>query len=141
MKNNFIKNNKEIINYIIFGILTTVINIFSYVSLTRLFFADYKTATTIAWVMSVIFAFITNKLYVFQSKETNILVISRELGSFLLSRVLSYGLDIFSMILFVGIMKADDLISKVLINILVIIFNYLASKFFVFKGLTGRNHE
>ena len=66
------KLNKEVISYLVFGVLTTLTNIVSYAILSKLFGMDYKLATTIAWVISVLFAFITNKLYVFNSKETNI---------------------------------------------------------------------
>lgn len=132
---------KELLNYLIFGALTTFINIVSYALLTKLLYTDFKTATTIAWLLSVLFAFVTNKLYVFHSKERNIFLISKELGSFLLSRILSYGLDIGSMIFFVQFLSLNDLGSKILANILVVIFNYLASKLFVFKQPAGSDSK
>ena len=87
------KRKKEVISYLFFGVLTTLINILSYVVLSKLFEVDYKLATTIAWVISVLFAFITNKLYVFNSKETNIVLIAKEFIIFYLfpSIILSHG--------------------------------------------------
>jgi putative flippase GtrA len=135
------KAKKELLNYLIFGALTTLINIVSYTFFTKLLNTDFKTATTIAWILSVLFAFVTNKLYVFHSTGKNIFTISKELGSFLLSRLLSYGLDILSMILLVQILVINDLIAKVIANILVVIFNYLASKLFVFKQLASGDNK
>jgi len=129
--------NKELLYYLVFGILTTAVNFLSYIVLTKLFFADFKTATTVAWFLSVFFAFVTNKIYVFRSRQTNPMALTREFASFLFSRVLSYGLDIMTMILLVSLLRMNDLVAKIIANILVIVFNYLASKFFVFKDNRG----
>lgn len=129
--------NKEIILYVVFGVLTTLVNFLSYLIFIKLFSADYKVGTTVAWFLSVLFAFGTNKVFVFQSRQTSIVVISREFGSFLFSRVLSYGLDIMTMILLVSLIGINDVGAKLIANILVIIFNYMASKFFVFKSRRG----
>jgi len=109
--------------------------------LTKVILTDYITATTAAWILAVLFAFITNKFYVFQSKKTSIPVLSKELISFLFSRILSLGLDIFSMILLVGLLMVNDLVSKIFANILVVIFNYVLGKFFVFKRLSGSSDD
>lgn len=127
------KLNKEVINYLIFGVLTTLVNIITFWLFEDLLAFDYKLATTIAWVTSVIFAFITNKLFVFESKSTSVLVLLKELASFLFFRILSYFLDIFSMILFIEYLYFNSIIAKILANILVVIFNYIASKLIIFK--------
>ncbi|NLI91194.1 MAG: GtrA family protein [Peptococcaceae bacterium] len=131
------KEKNEITNYIFFGIITTFVNIVCYTFLTKLLAFDFKTATTLAWLLSVSFAFITNKRYVFKSREKEFLILCKEFGTFLLSRMISYGLDIISMIFLVEIMGFDDLVSKMTANVLVIIFNYLASKLIVFRPLAG----
>lgn len=133
------KLKKELLNYLIFGVLTTLINIISYAFFSKLLQLDFKVAATIAWLLSVLFAFVTNKVYVFASKEQDFLTISKELGSFLLSRVLSYGLDIFTMIFLVEFLLLNDLAAKIIANILVIVFNYLASKLFVFKEMQPKS--
>lgn len=79
------KLKKEMISYLVFGALTTVTN------LSKLFGMDYKLATTIAWAISVLFAYFTNRLYVFNSKETNIIIITKEFFSITFFRLLSYG--------------------------------------------------
>lgn len=127
------KLNKEVVSYLFFGILTTFTNIASYAVLSKIFELDYKLATTIAWVISVLFAFITNKIYVFKSKDTNILLMTKEFLSFIFFRLLSLILDIGMMILMVEWLKIDDLLSKIIANIFVVIFNYFASKYVIFK--------
>lgn len=127
----------ELYNYIVFGILTTAINFFTYFLLTNWAALDFKIATTLAWFVSVLFAFLTNKLFVFHSRRIDAVTIVKELSSFLLSRVLSYGLDILTMVFLIQVLLVNDLVAKAVVNILVIIFNYIAGKFFVFT-LAGR---
>ena len=127
------KRKKEVISYLFFGVLTTLTNIVNYVVLSKLFEMDYKLATTIAWGISVLFAFITNKLYVFNSKETNIVLIAKEFTSFTFFRLLSYLMDLGMMVLMIEWLKTDDLIAKIIANFFVIFFNYFASKYVIFK--------
>ena len=131
------KRKKEVISYLFFGVLTTLINILSYVVLSKLFEVDYKLATTIAWGISVLVAFITNKVYVFNSKETNIVLVAKEFSSFTFFRLLSYLMDLGVMVLMVEWLKTDDLIAKIVANVFVVIFNYFASKYVIFKKKEG----
>jgi putative flippase GtrA len=127
------KNKKEIVSYLIFGILTTLVNIVSFWLMNDINGMDYRVATTIAWIISVIFAFITNKLYVFNSRSTGIYSLFKELVSFLFFRLLSYFLDLSLMIILIEFIKVDSLIAKIIANVFVVIFNYFASKFVIFK--------
>ncbi|MCL6570980.1 MAG: GtrA family protein [Bacillus sp. (in: Bacteria)] len=127
------KSNKEVISYLVFGVLTTAINIGCYWFLTKIVLFDYKTATTIAWVVSVLFAFITNKLYVFNSKSFVIKIFLKELFAFFLFRSLSYVVDLGMMIVIIEWIHIDDMIAKVAANIVVILINFFASKFYIFK--------
>lgn len=120
---------KETFLYLFFGGLTTLINIIIYKSLV-FFNIDYIVANIIAWIISVIFAFITNKYYVFNKKNTNLI---KEFIKFISSRLGTGLLDLFFMFLTVSIFKFDDFIMKILSNIIVIILNYILSKFIVFK--------
>jgi putative flippase GtrA len=127
------RNKEEAIKYIFWGLLTTAINIISYAILTKILKIDYMIATSIAWVLSVVFAFITNRLYVFKSYKKDLISVLIEFISFTFFRVLSYFLDILTMILLVKFIGIDDFVAKLATNILVIIFNYFASKYIVFK--------
>ncbi len=131
---NLLKKYKEVILYLIFGVLTTLVNIIAYFISTRFLNLDAYISNIIAWILSVIFAFITNKLYVFKSKNTNLQVILKECLSFFGFRVLSLIFDMACMYLFISILSTNDLIAKIITNIIVIILNYVFSKLFVFKN-------
>jgi putative flippase GtrA len=128
-----LKLSKEIISYLLFGVLTTLVNIVSYGILTKLGDVDYKIATTVAWIISVLFAFVTNKLYVFNSKTMELKALWKEFSSFVLFRLLSYIVDIGVMIIMIEWLIINDLISKVIANFIVVILNYFASKLIIFK--------
>lgn len=133
IKELFIKY-KELINYGIFGVLTTVINYVSYIIFTRVFNLDIFASNLLAWLVSVIFAFITNKLIVFESKEFTIKTLLKEGISFTVARILSLLLDMLILYIMSDLMGINDLIVKIISNIIVIIVNYVLSKFIIFKN-------
>lgn len=118
----------EVLSYLFFGGCTTLINIISF-WLLRLIKMGVYTSNIIAWIVSVLFAFITNKLFVFESKGNAF----KEGISFFGFRLLSLIFDMGIMYLFIDILNLNDLLSKVITNIFVIIINYIFSKVFIFK--------
>jgi putative flippase GtrA len=124
---------KEIFNYLVFGGLTTLVNIVSYYVCVHILHIDYKLSTTYAWILSVVFAYVTNKLFVFNSKAAGFRALAKEIFSFFFFRLLSYFLDLGTMILLVGVLAWNDLWAKIAANVLVVVFNYVASKLFIFK--------
>ncbi|MGG0237123.1 GtrA family protein [Bacillus rhizoplanae] len=124
---------KEIFNYLLFGGLTTLVNIVTYYVCATLAGMDYKVATTIAWIVSVLFAYITNKKYVFSSQHTSFAHAMKEFVYFMGFRVLSYFIDLFSMIALVEWLGINDLVSKIIANVIVVVVNYFASKYIIFK--------
>ena len=127
------KNKREMINYLLFGVLTTAVNIVSFWLLDSGLELDYKLSTAISWIVSVIFAFVTNKLYVFNSKSIDTRSVFKELLSFVFFRWLSLIIDLLTMIVLVEFLKLDSLFAKIIANVFVVIFNYFASKYVVFK--------
>lgn len=123
---------REVLMYLVFGVFTTVINILSFYILRKLSVEVYI-SNIIAWILSVLFAFITNKLFVFESKVKSKKENIKELISFFGFRILSLGFDMGSMFLLIDILHVGEMISKVLANVLVIILNYIFSKLFIFK--------
>lgn len=123
---------KEALLYLFFGGCTTLVNIISYFVLRKIGVRVYI-SNGLAWFLSVLFAFITNKLFVFESrgktKKENI----REIVSFFGFRILSLGFDMGSMYLLFDLLKTGEVFAKIVSNILVIILNYIFSKIFVFK--------
>ena len=132
MKNWIIKN-KEVILYLFFGGCTTLVNIVAYAAATRLLSMTVVFATALAWLLSVIFAYVTNRKYVFESTAYGGKADLIELVSFLGCRIFSGVLDIFLMWLLVDMAGFPDLVIKILSNIIVIVLNYVASKFWIFK--------
>jgi putative flippase GtrA len=124
--------NKEIMNYLIFGVLTTIVNIALFWGMVSYFDWNYQIATVVAWVLSVAFAYITNKRYVFHSKSFAWSVIEKELIQFYFFRVISLLFDLFLMYLFIELVHVGEIYAKVIANIVVILINYMASKWIVF---------
>lgn len=130
--------NKETVSYLIFGVITTLINIASY-KLCVLTGIVYTVSTCIAWLIAVIFAFVTNKLYVFESKNMQPCVVFKEAVSFIAARLFSGAFDLGFMILAVEIIHMDDFIAKIMSNFIVVVINYVLSKLFVFKKNKDQN--
>ena len=124
------KKYEEIINYLIFGVLTTLVSILSYALFTRLFNFNYLISNILSWIISVTFAFITNKIYVFKAKNNNFI---SEALKFYVSRLTSLVIEMAIMYLMVDIINLNDMISKVVVQFIVIVLNYIFSKLFVFK--------
>ncbi len=124
---------EEIINYLIVGVLTTLISVLSYALFAKVFHIHYMVSNIISWILSVLFAYITNKKYVFKSTVIEKKAVLKEMIDFFKYRILSFLIDVSLMYMFVSLLKVDDMISKVLVQILIIILNYVFSKIFVFK--------
>lgn len=121
---------KELILYLIFGILTTIVNIVVYLIFAKFLNIDYIISNIFAWFFSVLFAYVTNRIWVFERKSNNII---KEATLFYGGRVFSGVLDTGLMYLFIDILFINDFISKIIIQVIVVIVNYVFSKFIVFK--------
>lgn len=128
-----IKKNKMIILYLIFGVLSTIVNIASYAISTNIFKIEYLISNIIAWIISVTFAYITNKIFVFESKVAEKKKLVKEFLLFYYYRIVSLIMEMLILYVCVDLLKFNDMVIKVIANILIIILNYLFSKFFVFK--------
>ena len=132
LKKLFVKY-KDIISYLFFGVCTTVVNIVAYWLCAHVAHLSTIVSTSIAWVLAVAFAYITNRLWVFHSKAKGKKAIFREICSFTACRLLTGFLDIAIMYIFVDRLHCPDLIIKIISNIIVIIVNYVASKLVIFN--------
>ncbi len=121
---------KEIINYLIFGVLTTVVNFVTYFICSDLMHIQYLISNLIAWFLSVLFAYVTNRRYVFESKSVSVV---SEMIKFFGSRMTTGVLDMFFMWLLISIFCLHEMFSKIFVNVLVVIANYILSKLVVFK--------
>lgn len=124
------KKYEEIINYLIVGGLTTLVSIVVYALCTKCFHINYMISNVISWIISVLFAYITNRIFVFKSKSRDILL---EIYQFFKYRIFSFLIDVLFMYILVELINVDDMISKIIVQVIVIVLNYVFSKLFVFK--------
>jgi putative flippase GtrA len=132
MKKQFQKY-RDIILYLFFGGCTTVLNIAVYYLCYNIAGIPNVPSTCIAWILSVLFAYLTNKVYVFQSRSFQREVLLREGLQFFGCRLLTGILDVAIMFVAVDLLHWNGLLWKVISNVLVIILNYVASKLLIFK--------
>lgn len=136
---NIYYKNPEIWNYLIVGVLTTVVSLaikwgllFTILDAKNGF--QVQVAVVVSWIGAVIFAYITNRIFVFKSKSKNYL---KEISSFVLGRVATLLMEMFIMWFFVTFLKLNSdtwvLVFTLVCQVLVTIFNYILSKLFVFK--------
>ncbi|MCI7239910.1 GtrA family protein [Aerococcus suis] len=124
---------REIIAYVFFGVLTTIVNIAVFYLLNTVLGWHYLWANLWAIILSIIFAYVTNKLWVFHSSRETPLEILREFFSFVLVRALSGLMDMLLMLLLITYLGVPDFTAKIIVQVIVIIINYIASKWLVFK--------
>ncbi|MCM1365299.1 MAG: GtrA family protein [Faecalibacterium sp.] len=147
--------NKETITYLIFGVLTTVVSFVTFKAFDVVFNGKYYLlSNTISWIASVIFAYVTNKLFVFESKSWKVSVLKKEIPSFLGARIASYFVEQFGMFIFVTALNFGDKVfdfkiislsgkmtAKVIVSVLVVIINYVLSKFLIFTKKDGKETQ
>lgn len=124
---------RQLAAYIFFGACTTLVNIVAYYLLAHPLGIGTAVSTALSWAISVAFAYVTNKLWVFGSKSWQPKLILREASAFYLCRLLTGVLDLGIMLLTVDILGWNDMLMKLLSNILVIILNFAASQVLIFK--------
>lgn len=137
---------KEILLYLVFGVLTTVVNYVVYFS-CKAIGVGYKPATVIAWILAVAFAYVTNRIWVFESKSSGFKGISKEIILFVSARLFSLVLELIIMYIGMDLCKAGEytldisshilplgeLITKTIAQIVIIISNYIFSKCIIFR--------
>ena len=132
MKQLFIKY-KDMISYLFFGVLTTAVNVAAYYLSYDVAHLPNVAATVIAWALAVAFAFVTNKLFVFDSKSWAPSVALGELASFTLCRVGTGVIEVGMMYLFVDLLSFNGTVMKLFTNVIVIVLNFIFSKLIIFK--------
>lgn len=126
------KKHKEKINYLIFGVLTTLVNFVVYFLLININ-VNYIISNIIAWFVAVLFAYYTNRLYVFEVKNTEKKLILKEMVLFFSSRFISGFIETALIYILVSLININEGYSKIFVAVIVVILNYIFSKFIVFK--------
>ena len=125
--------NKETILYIVFGFLTTLVNIVLSTILLEVFGVEGNLASTIGIIASIIFAYFTNRKMVFNSTAKGMKELLTEFLKFILGRVFTMILEICGVFILYSVIEIQYIISKLLMTVIVIIANFFISKFFAFK--------
>lgn len=133
--------NKETILYVIFGVLTTIVNLIAYYLFSNIININYLISNAIAWIISVVFAYITNKFFVFNSYYINKDVIIEEFIKFMNCRLISGLSEVVLLFLFVDLLLMNDIVAKLIIGVLVALINFIFSKVFIFKGVDELRSE
>ncbi|MCI8453159.1 MAG: GtrA family protein [Lachnospiraceae bacterium] len=126
------RNLREGIAYLIFGVLTTVID---YIISNALFYLAHMPsvkAQTIAWVAAVLFAFVTNKWWVFESHTLAPKEVWREFVSFIVCRIVTFLFNLAAIFVMVDMMKMEFFVCKLIVSVVVIVLNYVFSKILIF---------
>lgn len=147
MIKNLIIKYKELIIYGVFGVGTTLVNFITY-KLFNVILGEkyYLLSNIVAWLISVIFAYVTNKLFVFESKSWEIKLVAKEVSSFFAARIFSFVVEEAGLFLLVDMLKmkeitieisgialSGNMIAKVFLAVIVVVLNYFFSKLVVFK--------
>lgn len=142
--------NREVLSYLLFGGLTTLVALLTFWLPDKLFSAvgyqgvvhyatqsdknfAYIEANVISWICAVTFAFVTNKRFVFESKATDAKTVLRELSTFVGGRLATLLVDTLLMVLFVTALSFPEMLAKIIVQVVVVVLNYFISKWIVFR--------
>lgn len=129
----FLKKHFDILAYLVFGVLTTVVNYLVYLPCYNLLELSASLSNVIAWAGAVIFAYLTNKPFVFKSYDWSLGTVIPEFTKFVGGRVVSGGLETGIILVTVDLLGLNGNIMKLVTSVLVVILNYIFSKLLVFK--------
>ena len=124
--------NYETISYLVVGVLTTILSIAVFAGCYRKLKMSTVMSNIISWVIAVAFAYVANKIFVFQSPSWEMAVVVKELIGFVSARLLTLGFDIAFIYITVDKLHWNDILCKIGSNVVVMIVNYVASKLFIF---------
>lgn len=128
-----IKKYWDVLSYLFFGVLTTVVNYIVYLPIYNLAGLSAALSNAIAWVVAVAFAYLTNKPFVFRSHDWSAKTVIPELTKFVSCRVASGLAETLILLVSVDLLGWNGNIWKLITSVLVVVMNYFASKLLVFK--------
>ena len=133
MIRNLYERYRELINYLIVGGLTTVVSFLSYWVFVDVFHIHYMVSTVLSWIVSVTFAYVTNRKWVFESHARGAGAVLKEMLGFYACRIASGIMEMGMMYVGVDLLHINDKGVKLAANVIVIIANYVLSKLIVFR--------
>ena len=133
VKKDDVKNQSELISYAIFGVATTVVSRVVYGVCTSAFEMHYLISNIISWVIAVAFAYITNKMFVFKTRGMGFAQLKREISLFVSARLASLGIEELGLFILIGLIGWGEILAKLVMQVVVIVLNYIFSKLVIFK--------
>lgn len=124
---------KEVITYGIFGVLTTIVNFITFYIMTNILSLEENLSNAIAIVVAILFAYVTNRNWVFNSNAVTLKEKLNEFGKFILGRAFSMIVELIGFFVMFNILGIQEFVSKIVISVIIIIMNFFISKFFAFK--------
>ena len=125
--------DKEIVRYVIAGGMTTLVNLVSFMLLRAFTDLSRSAANVVAIMLAIIFAFFVNRFFVFVSDHRNIVVLIREFVSFVGMRLFAMLVEVVGTNILCDSFRYNEFVSKIIIQVIVLVINYIFSKCFVFK--------
>lgn len=132
MFQTFYKKNKEVILYLFFGGLAFIVSIATYVFFDVILSMNELIANVLSWIITVSFAYVTNKIWVFDAPTKTVRELLKQMISFFSGRIATLVIEELILLVFVTWLVFPSVLVKVVAQVIVIIFNYIISKFFVF---------
>ena len=132
IKELFIKY-QEVISYLFFGGCTFLVSIITFYLFNQTLGLNEHVAYVISWFLAVSFAYVTNKIWVFQSKTKELKDLLREMSAFVGARLFSFGFEMAWMYITAILIGINDTICKILAQFAIVVMNYVFSKLFIFK--------
>ncbi len=123
---------RELISYVFFGGLTTVVSFGSYFIL-NLLNCHYLVSQVVSWILAVAFAYVTNKKYVFEDKNSSKQGLIVQILMFYASRLFSFGVETLLLTGMVSGLEQNENLSKVIVSVITVVLNYFTSKLVVFR--------
>lgn len=130
---DLLRRHSDVMIYLIFGVLTTAVNYLVYLPCLNLWGFSAAWSNVVAWIAAVIFAYLTNKPFVFHSNDWSLKTVIPEAVKFLGTRVGSGGLETLILFLAVDVLGWNGNLWKLLVSVIVVIVNYVGSKILVFR--------
>ncbi|MDR0591034.1 MAG: GtrA family protein [Candidatus Nomurabacteria bacterium] len=127
------RKHQMIIRYLVFGGLATIVSIGSYFIFAKVCHIEEVTSNILSWVCAVLFAYVTNKVFVFESKKSEVKEVIKEMSTFFGMRLVSGLFEIAMFALLVKVFLLNDLVIKVILQFIIVILNYIFSKLVIFK--------
>ena len=133
VKKDEVKHQSELISYAIFGVATTVVSMVVYGVCNSAFEMHYLISNIVSWVIAVAFAYITNKMFVFKTRGMGFAQLKREITLFVSARLASLGIEELGLFILIGLIGWGELLAKLVMQVVVIVLNYIFSKLVIFK--------